>query len=345
VKEKRVGGPQSRSSEHGISEKGRRNPGYLRVGFWLEIQRRIDYSLVSTIFCEAAGLGPYAGAPPLCVQNHQIIGMAIILGDTNIFARLQSPSFDQPPVVETALGVQFAPLEGFDVLHLGQLFSLFKEIGYSKYQLKPPVGQQEIRLAEEGDFAKFPLRCWYITPDESQLVQIQREFFIRNWRATDANAEYQHFTSIMPLFQRDWVLFCSFLREQGMKAPEVSRCDVTYINHLLRGEDWETYDDLSALFPIWRGIELKELFTAIEVGQFLVGFKLPEGAGHIQFTLQPAVRNDGKELFQLTVTASGKPLTSNDSDLFKWLDLGHLAVVNGFVQFTSEKAHRKWGKR
>lgn len=265
----------------------------------------------------------------------------------HIFERLSSPIFEAPPVVETALGVRFAPVEGFTPLHLGQIIPVLQEKGYSRYELKPPAVPNASNhvLTVETDPAKMPVRCWYVSDDDSQLLQVQRDLFIRNWRATDSNSKYQHYQTIRPLFERDWQIFRHFLEQQKLKAPEVLHCEVTYVNHLLRGREWKSYEDLSALFPVWRGVKLENLFTAIEVSNFAVVLRLPEDAGRIQFELLPGVRADGAELFQLTVTASGKPATSSDADVLKWLDVGHLAVVNGFVQFTSPDAHKLWRKK
>jgi hypothetical protein len=64
----------------------------------------------------------------------------------------------------------------------------------------------------------------------------------------------------------------------------------------------------------------------------------------LQFASQPGVRKaDGAEIIQLTITALGKPLSSQESDIFAWLDKGRSAVVTGFRQFTSEQVNRLWG--
>src|SRR5256885_9037914 len=57
---------------------------------------------------------------------------------------------------------------------------------------------------------------------------------------------YQHYQTIRPLFERDWQIFRHFLEQQKLKAPEILHCEVTYVNHLLRGREWNSYEDLSA---------------------------------------------------------------------------------------------------
>ncbi len=267
------------------------------------------------------------------------------LGEARGAVGLTSPIFDTPPVVETAIGLRFAPIEGFSVVHFGQLLNAFKE-NYDHFELKPPIGSR-VQFSFDTQSASFniPMRCWYVNSDNTQLVQVQSDLLIRNWRATPEKKEYQHYATIQPLFKRDWEIFCSFLNEHGLKRPSVWQCEVTYVNHLVRGRDWKSFEDLGTVFPIWRGLQSGLLFRSIEMAAFNTSFKLPDEAGRIQFNLQPGVTPEGEEILQLTVTATGKPESQEDGALYDWLDYGHLAVVNGFVQFTSPEAHRMWRKK
>ena len=120
---------------------------------------------------------------------------------------------------------------------------------------------------------------------------------------------------------------------------------MSYTNQLVRGREWNSFEDISALFPIWSGLGYGRVFNAIEMAAFNVAFKLPDENSRIEFSLQPGVRQDGTEILQLTVSAFGQPASQDNQDLFAWLDFGHLAIVNGFVQFTSEQAHKMWRKK
>lgn len=268
------------------------------------------------------------------------------LAEAKLIVGERSPEFETPPVVETALGVRFLPIEGLSLsVHAGQLLRRY-EGKFDRLELKPPIGTElQICIGQQAGAFNLPIRCWFVNADGSQLVQVQEDLFIRNWRATGEKVEYQHYASISPLFKRDWQLFNAFLAEEGLKRPNIWQCEVTYINHLIRGREWKDLHEISRLFPIWRGIDLKAVFTALETATFSVSMKLPDENGRIQFALQPGVRRDGQEILQLTVTALGKPTGDTDDAIYDWLDYGHLAVVNGFVQFTSEEAHKIWRKK
>jgi uncharacterized protein (TIGR04255 family) len=271
--------------------------------------------------------------------------MAVSLKAVTKSMGLESPVFDAPPVVETAIGFRFAPIEGFNALHLGQLAESYKG-QYPNFQLKPPVFPVlDLNFNTESPNFDIPARCWCISSDDTQLVQLQRDLFTRNWRATESHPDYQHYKTIRPSFVRDWDTLCRFLEERGFKRPVVWQCEVSYINHLVRGKEWNSFDDLAKLFPIWRGLQSDGLFRTMESASFTVSYKLGDENSRIQFLLQPGVRQDGREVVQLTVTALGKPNEQENQALYDWLDFGHVAVINGFVQFTSSEAHQIWRRK
>ncbi len=257
------------------------------------------------------------------------------------------PDYERPPAVETALGVRFSPIEGWNVFHYGLLLAKFKD-EYPKQQLRPPLGEITFHMAATDQFADIPVRCWFINQDDTQLVQVQNNCFIRNWRKTQETPDYLHYEVIKPLFQRDWSRFREFLREQKLpEYPSVWQCEVSYVNHFVRGRDWDEYKDLHKLYRGWRGITAEGLFSRPEMIALTASYALPSGDGNLQFVSQPGIRqSDGAEIIQLTITASGKPKGSQESDILDWLDRGRAAVVSGFAGFTDEAAQmRIWGRK
>jgi uncharacterized protein (TIGR04255 family) len=253
------------------------------------------------------------------------------------------PDYRNPPAVETVLGVRFSPIEGWNLLHYGLLFPKFKN-EYPKTELRTPIGEVTVQFSSESNFANLPVRCWFVNPDDTQLIQVQNNCFIRNWRKTEQTPDYLHYDVVRPLFERDWSTFLQFLAEQQLSAPAVWQCEVTYINHFLRGRDWQDFNDLSRLYPAWCGMEPKGLFSRAEMVSFALSYSLPEGQGSLQLASQPGIRkSDGKEIIQLTITASGKPRGSQTADVMAWLDVGRSAVVLGFAGFTGKEAQNTWG--
>ena len=254
------------------------------------------------------------------------------------------PDYENPPVVETALGVRFAPIPGWNILHFGKLLQAYKE-WYPKLELKPPVGGVEFQLNPNAESFDLPLRLWLIASEGSQLIQVQHNFFMRNWRKTAENAKYTHYEKVKPLFSRDWNVFCAFLDSEALPRPDIWQWEVTYINHVPRGQGWDTPRDLERLFLLWRDAKLGAPLESPETGSFTVSYALA-GGNRLQFVGQPAIRRiDGAEVFQLTITATGKPADSSLENLMASLDEGRANVVNGFTAFTTEEAQKKLWRR
>lgn len=192
-----------------------------------------------------------------------------------------------------------------------------------------------------SDPSKFLVRTCFIDESKTQLVQVQNGCFFHNWRKIADTSKYQHYEQVRPEFLRDWQTFCSFLESSSLQRPNISRCEVTYFNHLARGEDWTDFSELSGIFPAWNGIRNEELLSRVEAINVTVWYGHADGK--VQFNASSAIRQaDGKEIIQLTVTASATPTTSSDDELLRCLDACHENAVRGFLKFTSEKIQNKW---
>src|SRR5208283_842698 len=88
--------------------------------------------------------------------------------------------FENPPVVETVLGVFFSPLSGYGPLHQGIFWQRVRN-RYPRYELMSAIGEVEVRLGPQG-FQPFPIRSLLIDESNAQLVQLQANGFFRNWR-------------------------------------------------------------------------------------------------------------------------------------------------------------------
>jgi len=268
--------------------------------------------------------------------------------------RPRKVDFDDPPVVETVLGVRFAPLPGWDIPHFGLFWNGIRN-DYPRFEVHPPIGtgaEIELRLSpqqREGQRAVIefgsglPIRCWFYDSSETTLIQVQNDCFIHNWRKVSGIETYAHYDGIRPLFEAAWARFREFVTAERIASPNIWQCEVTYVNHLDRGIGWDGFADLPQVIPSWVGRGSGGFLPAPEAVHISALYPLPEKAGSLQIVLQPAVRQkDGKEIIQLTLSARGKPPSSHDDDIMKWLDTGHDWVVQGFKDFTSRKMHDIW---
>jgi uncharacterized protein (TIGR04255 family) len=258
-----------------------------------------------------------------------------------------APSMDlgKPPVVETSLGCYFNRIEGWNVLHYGALWSKFRD-KYPNPEFQPPVLptlEPPITFQWAPGDALIPIRALFADARRTQLVQLQADLFLHNWRKTDQTTSYEHYDRILPLFKEDWGVFAAFLQEQGLKRPSLSRCEMSYFNHIVRGEHWQSFNDLPRLFRVWRGFPPGSVFGNIELAAFNVVQAI--GKGKVTIVVSPGVRRlDGKEVLQMNVTATRVPEGSEDKDLFAGLDDCHEIALRAFQGFVTDDALLKWEK-
>lgn len=250
------------------------------------------------------------------------------------------------------MGVYFANYAGWNILHFGKLWSLFQK-DYPKGDILPPILDPRKFVQGDLEFSQLPFRAMFTDLSDNQLVQVQSSAFLRNWRKTAANQAYTHYADLKPKFEADWRKFSAFLEENGFPRPQVFQCEVTYVNHLVRGVEWHSYNDLAKLIkPIAPRSMVEEhgrKYTFLPEASTValsVGYNLTDIGVSLQITCQSAVRRpDGLEVVQLTVTAKGDISNSSSGTISEMLDRCHDSVILGFDDVTTEIAHRFWGKR
>jgi uncharacterized protein (TIGR04255 family) len=263
------------------------------------------------------------------------------------------PDFENPPVIETALGVRFAPLDRWSIPYFGLFWNTIKG-RYPYAEVNPPLAPDpEIEtgapLFGKPDFPRLeivsspPVRCWFLNESKTELIQLQNDRLIHNWRKVSGSEPYPHHETTRPAFERDWKVFCEFLSSQDLGTPSVKQCEVTYVNHIDRGQGWESFNDLPKVFPCWAGATSSGFLPSPESVSFQTSYLMPEGKGRLHIVLVHAIRqSDAKETLQLTLLARGNPVSGALPNLLEWLDAGREWIVRGFTDFTSENMHRIW---
>jgi uncharacterized protein (TIGR04255 family) len=258
--------------------------------------------------------------------------------------------FENPPVVETVLSVEFAPLRRWAVPHFGLFWNEIRT-EFPIIDVHPPL-QSQVEHFEEVPIPlrlRFlpgppPVRCWFTEASGDRLLQIQHDRFIHNWRKQPGQSYGHYDESIRPSFEREWSRFCSFTEREGLGRPEACQCEVTYINILEAGKGWTTPADLGQVFPLWRGERSGTFLPAEEAVSFNTSYVMPDSRGRLHVTAEPGFQPAlNQQVIQLTLTARGSPTGSSLEELLAWFDLGREWVVRGFLDVTSETMHKAWG--
>lgn len=265
------------------------------------------------------------------------------------------PKFDRPPVVETVLGVQFAPIAGWEVPHFGLFWNELRT-AYPKTQMMPALppmienfGKEHVYKSPSLQFELIqgqpPVRAWFGDDASGKLLQVQSDRLLHNWRKTGPSSAYPGYEKTREWFVGAWDGFLNFLTRNDLPPPDVAQCEVTYINHFERGSGWDSLADLPRVTPFLTGKGSSGFLDVPEVSVLSARYLMPDQGGRLHLSLQPALRNaDQKEILQLQLTARGMPRSGAAEDIMVWMDLGHEWIVKGFADATTPEMHNMWGR-
>jgi uncharacterized protein (TIGR04255 family) len=264
------------------------------------------------------------------------------------------PDFSNPPVDETVLSIQFAPIPGFDIRYFGLYWAEVKN-EYPGFQIQPPLPSQieqfgsGKRLESQVAFhliSEPEIRAWYLDKTGNRLFQFQRDRLVHNWRRVVGTDDYPRYPTLRKSLVSEWQRCNDFLTRNKLARPQANQCEVVYVNHIEYGEDWIDSRNLNDVIAAWAEPKVSAFLPRPERVNMEVHYRFPDDSGRLHVSLQPVIRGrDGKEVLQLTLVARGAPKSPSDEDIFHSLDKLREWVVKGFADFTSEKMQEIWGRR
>jgi uncharacterized protein (TIGR04255 family) len=255
------------------------------------------------------------------------------------------PKFNKPPIIETALGVEFESLSNFLVPHFGA-FLLELKGSYNKFQQLPPIHSQIEKFEEDQNLTNSfeinlssRIRCLFLNSTEDWRLQIQNDRFLSNW--VKNKAIYPSYEETLRRFKTNWNKFGLFLEKSKIEKPKIKQCEVTYLNHI---EDNVEIDKWTKIFPLLAdNIKGEEFLPYPEGIAINTVYHIPEKRGRLYIEMKPAFRHlDARNIIVLSLTARVIPLSSKRNDVLDALNLGHEWIVRGFTDFTSKEMHKIW---
>lgn len=256
------------------------------------------------------------------------------------------PSYSNPPLVEVVVGVTFRSATSVTGGHLGVYWNGVRD-RFPNIQQQDPINAQIERFgATKGEptigfeFGSFPgPRLWLIDDSDAELIQVQHNMFLRNWRRYhNPEITYPRFEdSILPSFNEDYTEFVDSMEKQSCGPLEVEQIEVTYINHIVG----ETRDQLklASMFKFWSEDSSLPTLERINIESTKVlqdSENKPVGRLHIKVN---SGLMEGSPAARLVLTARG--FSNPMSDFIK---IGHDEIVTTFDMVTTEGMHKIWGK-
>ncbi|QDU47608.1 hypothetical protein Mal52_61430 [Symmachiella dynata] len=262
-----------------------------------------------------------------------------------------SPSFGNPPVVETVLSIQFDELEKFRTTHFG----LFHSTTMDRY----PDAVDKQRL--DGITEAFPLtprirklqitphegtpeRVWFRDHSGCEMIQLQPDRLAFNWCRRNDAPEYPRYEPNRTKLLEEFENFNEFATAQELGAIRPNLCEVIYVNHIHPQDNEDVMDCFASVFAGVNWISTDGwLPQPPEIVTFNRVFMIPPKKGRLYIEANIASGKNTKQFILLKITAR---VTHNDGDqLIESLDLAHEWVVKSFVSVTDEEVrHNRWGQ-
>lgn len=272
------------------------------------------------------------------------------------------PDFADPPVVEVVLSMQFSELRRYCSIHAGLLWTHYRKRGFSKFEEHNPLpqvfetfGPQQIRplkvsVLPPGEAPS--LRTWFLKDEGNELVQIQSDRFVHNWRRDGDDDTYPRYEKIRSEFFDEVKDLEEFFATEQIGAIEPNQCEVTYVNIIQIDDDiWghpeRIFKMCSELRPEVKdpNARLPTIEDVRSTYRFILENKENKPIGRLIATFQPGISQSEKRVFRLELTARGTPPSPNLQGAREFFDFGRDAIVRGFAAITTREMHDQWGRK
>jgi uncharacterized protein (TIGR04255 family) len=268
-------------------------------------------------------------------------------------------SFERPPLNEVALGVQFSEPVIDDAIALADFWPHVRGDlpRLEKVPALPPAMEEFGPPPRSGQIPAIQFlseppgqRYWFISADDTRLVQLQSDRFVLNWRQRRGDDPYPRYRAL----RRDFEKRFEVLRNQAVPPDKrgLLRADwseVTYVNHIeAPGRRPNTHaplsDSLRLIAPPRRSLLPPEDQQFQQRSVIWTEDVPAQPIGRLHITASSAVRsNDGVAIYVVTLVARARPTAPSLKAMFESLDRGRDLVVRTFKEITTPRMHERWG--
>jgi uncharacterized protein (TIGR04255 family) len=243
--------------------------------------------------------------------------------------------FTNPPLSEVSFSVEFSAHDLASV-HQGLYWQTIRS-EFPTYFDRPPIPSP---LANTLTFTNLPplRRVWYESSDRHQLIQLQSDRFIYNWRRLDSDHEYPSFEVIFPLFLGHWQKFETWWQSEIGRAIQPMGYSLTYTNEIGQGYGWSGAEDHHKIFTLFNPQSISIPNTRL----FNVNLEIDLGnnIGILAINLYEAINNTtNSKVAYLELTA----ITDSPSDPTAWFKQAHSSIIDNFLVLITTQAKQDWG--
>lgn len=255
--------------------------------------------------------------------------------------------FSKPPVSELVFDIAFRLPRPMQTAHVGAFWSIVRSEFPSAIDKAPvPPMQVPLRTGQPPtvsvEISELPplRRTWFEDTEQRELMQLQEDRFIFNWRRKGLEDAYPGYGAIEPLFERRFLQLQEFLDEAGLGAMDYVGFELTYVNQITATNGLGPVALHAALVDHVRDDASERFLPPPQVATTISIYALPEGDGVLRLQSQGTGSNLRIDL-AARVDATGR----DDQYRRRWFSVAHDWIIRGFKDATNPEFHaaQHWG--
>lgn len=253
--------------------------------------------------------------------------------------------FQKPPVVEVVCGAAFGTLDAMKAPHIGLFWQMLPK-KFSRVEEVTPIASAAFQ--DDGvalEFSNLPdlPRIWFIAEGERELIQLQRDRFLYNWKDERAAASYPEFDNIFPSFLGYLKNFEEFVSTEALGDLEYRQFELTYVNHIpVNSVESIVQRPCDVLVDHTRDISRPRFLPDPKSFRWITSYELPNDMGLLHITAQSAmVRETAEAVMRLDLTVRGATKDMSSNGMKSWFNVAHDWIVQGFCDVTDSQVQNK----
>jgi uncharacterized protein (TIGR04255 family) len=264
--------------------------------------------------------------------------------------------FLHPPLNEVIFSVQFETSVIDEVVALSDFRPTI--VGdFPDLQKHPPLlpvsetfdfSPPQVTLKFESITGAMPQRYWFLSPDQTKIIQVQPDRLLFNWRQVEGSEAYPRYDVLAPEFFAvlQKFLACCSTEEAGTKVAWV---ELQYVNAIEVSDDSQTHGQLARILNfLVQDPPTREVLPEVEDTQLQQRFRICDDdgkpRGRLYLSAVPGLRQATEQrAYIVTLLARGRPDSGSiEEGVSGFLATAHRLIVNGFREVTTKDMHHLW---
>lgn len=260
------------------------------------------------------------------------------------------PDFEHPPLDEVAIGVQFAPIKNYSSVKAGAIWDLYKKdhpISQELHAIQPSFEIFGGHTPSHGASFRFGSaaqhnRLWFISENDSNLIQFQDDRFILNWRRRPTSEGYPRFEQILKTYEEHLNKLNDFCVSELGSPLELNQADLSYFNLI----PVDSYSDIGKWINFFDSGNIEPENINIVFNEVIYSND-GKPCARLSHEINSAISNDGKQkkAIRLSLSFKGKPSGKSIKDYLDFIAFAREKIVIRFAEVSTQIAAEKWGKK